>query len=343
MTDSCCEVFEKGACPLCGKKGAATGRDVPGRHLTAAALEKTAGWKLVSVCLNPDCEALYFEGTSWVSHRESKTRVGFKEKEPPHPLCYCFRHSGEEMLQEIREHGKPLAVEHIKREVRARTCRCEETNPTGLCCLGTIQTFLKRRTPVEGRLGASGAAGESLVRKLAAASVLTVSACCGIPLLLALLGVGVGIGGFLGAAHLPLSVLGFLLVGAGFLLYFREKRACAARGCAMEGRRSSLAVLVLAAAFVSGFTLWGSGVFARGGTRSIPPGEGLRFTVEGMTCAGCAAQVKAVVGRVPGVERVEVDLKGKEAVVLGGPSLSPEEVVRAIEGAGYGAEFKKDK
>lgn len=342
--DDCCEVRKEGSCPKCGKSGAKTHRGTPAGHLSDAGLEKTQGWSEVHVCFNPDCEVLYFHDTAWVSFRESRTRVGFKEKEPPHPLCYCFNHTGEEFLKEIEKHGKPISVEEIKRQVKAKNCRCETTNPTGLCCLGSIQTFIKR---ARGEMESVSALSEnesgkaSLIEKIGLASVVTASACCGIPLLLALLGVGgLGLGKVLGAAHGFLSLLGFALVGVGFFFYFREKKVCRAAGCAMPNRRRTLAVLIAAAFFVIGFTAWGSGLFSKaGGNMSFEPDVVLE--VSGMTCEGCAAHVRSVLTKVPGVREAEVRLKEGKAYVDTEGGVDPHKLEEAVKAVGYGAKVEE--
>lgn len=354
MSDECCVVPEKGICPLCGKKGRVTGRDVPSLHLKPEGLTKTSGWQEVSVCLNPDCEVLYFEGSQWVSHKESRTRVGYKEKENPHPLCYCFNHTGEEFLEQIRTQGKPVAVDEIKREVKAGTCRCEVTNPTGGCCLATINEFLKRNVENKNLGKTLSEKGSVKIKTLGILSALAASACCVGPLLLAALGLGgLGLSRYLGAAHWYLTVFGFALVGFGFYRYFKEKKACDTHGCSMPGKNTTLTVLIMAALFISGFTLWENGVFARlngdaccvinsagasSGNNTLLGGSTMRFSVTGMTCESCVHHVQGAIQKVVGVKDAKVSLKDNEADVTADPKVKPEEIIQAIKKAGYGAQ-----
>lgn len=48
---------------------------------------------------------------------------------------------------------------------------------------------------------------------------------------------------------LPVGVVG---VALGYLLYFREKRRCNTFGCSFVGRKSNLALLLIATVVVSG-------------------------------------------------------------------------------------------
>lgn len=66
--------------------------------------------------------------------------------------------------------------------------------------------------------------------------------------------------------------------------------------------------------------------------------ETLRLPVTGMTCAACSARVQRVLQKHRGVTDASVNLMMKSATVQFDPTtVSPEGLVRVIEGAGYGA------
>jgi mercuric ion transport protein len=79
------------------------------------------------------------------------------------------------------------------------------------------------------------------------ASALAASVCCLLPLALVLLGLSSGAFMMVTMPYrwllLPLSVLGLV---AGYALYFRERRRCAAAACRLAGGRTALVLLVLA-------------------------------------------------------------------------------------------------
>jgi len=60
------------------------------------------------------------------------------------------------------------------------------------------------------------------------------------------------------------------------------------------------------------------------------------YTVAGMTCEHCVHAVRTEVGRVEGVERVEVDLATK-LVTVEGPALDDGRIREAVDEAGYDA------
>lgn len=63
-----------------------------------------------------------------------------------------------------------------------------------------------------------------------------------------------------------------------------------------------------------------------------------KFSVTGMTCSACSAGIERNVGRVQGVQRVEVSLMGESMVVEYDESLlSSKDIIEAVVDLGYGA------
>ena len=63
-----------------------------------------------------------------------------------------------------------------------------------------------------------------------------------------------------------------------------------------------------------------------------------QYTVTGMSCAACSARVEKAVSKVPGVISCSVSLLTNSMGVDG--DASPEEIISAVEEAGYGASIK---
>lgn len=63
----------------------------------------------------------------------------------------------------------------------------------------------------------------------------------------------------------------------------------------------------------------------------------LTLQIDGMKCNGCASAVRETLEDVPGVERVAVSLEDGRARVVGADDLEEAALVRAVDGAGYGA------
>ncbi len=63
-----------------------------------------------------------------------------------------------------------------------------------------------------------------------------------------------------------------------------------------------------------------------------------QYTVTGVSCAACSSRVEKAVGKVPGVESCSVSLLTNSIGVEG--SASEQDIIAAVEGAGYGASPK---
>ena len=62
--------------------------------------------------------------------------------------------------------------------------------------------------------------------------------------------------------------------------------------------------------------------------------ETMTLKIEGMTCGGCVVSVTNALNRVGGVQKVEVSLEKKEALVTG-ERLQRGQLQNAVEDAGF--------
>eukprot|EP01037_Dinobryon_pediforme_P030642 gene30642-34790_t len=67
--------------------------------------------------------------------------------------------------------------------------------------------------------------------------------------------------------------------------------------------------------------------------------EPLTLDLTGMTCAACAARIEKVLSRVPGVAHATVNL-ALESAEVEAVGAAPEQLVAAVERAGYGATLR---
>ena len=96
-------------------------------------------------CDVSDCDTVYVSalGDHLITKDMLKVRVGSKETEDPIPLCYCFGYNREDVRADIRLKGDTDIQRVITERVRDGECRCEETNPSGGCCLGAVSRAIK--------------------------------------------------------------------------------------------------------------------------------------------------------------------------------------------------------
>lgn len=68
------------------------------------------------------------------------------------------------------------------------------------------------------------------------------------------------------------------------------------------------------------------------------------FTVTGMTCASCSARVEKAVSKLAGVNQAAVNLLTNSMEVnYDETQLTSENIIKAVEDAGYGASVKNSK
>ena len=185
------------------------------------------------------------------------------------------------------------------------------------------------------------------------------SLCCIGPLA----AVGLGVGSF-GAAQLfeelrpyLLGVTGLLLAGAFYLNYRQQpKQECADSSCTLSptAKRKQKMLLWLSAGVVVGLATFphysglllgevtkkdATGLASAGGGENIAV-----FSVQGMTCAGCAAGLKATLEREEGVATAEVDYDAATTRIHFDPARTTvEELIEVIGELGYLAELKEPR
>ncbi len=143
------------ACPNCKNEGLEV------EKITVANHARESCWPLgdekFSICENPNCEVVYFNasGSRTLKRADVKTRVTFKEKDAPRPLCYCKQVTEEDVVKAID--GGVSSFE----EVRIATGiggggQCKVTNPAGRCCSRNYRPFIERELKKRGRGGTEG-------------------------------------------------------------------------------------------------------------------------------------------------------------------------------------------
>ena len=96
-------------------------------------------------CNAPDCDTVYVSvlGDHIITKDMLTVRVGIKETDDPIPLCYCFGYDRKAVHDDIHRNGNTDIQKIITQRVKAGECRCEETNPSGGCCLGNVSRAIK--------------------------------------------------------------------------------------------------------------------------------------------------------------------------------------------------------
>lgn len=331
------------------------------------------GWRL---CDSPDCDVVYFseEGDTRFTKSQLEIPVGVKETAGDRPLCYCFGHSVASIKDELRTKGRSDALEDIRAKMKDPGCRCETSNPSGSCCLGSVSRGIRiaqeelemndvTATSAKPQL-ASTTRGERIAGVGAVFSAIVASSCCWLPLVLLAVGVsGAGIASTLETYRPLFIVVTFGFLAAAFYFTYRPKKTAAATEhgcCATESaeaedccpptgkRRFSIMALnkvmlwvvtVLAVAFLF-FPSYVGLLFGTGNEAAVTENMNRTvFRIDGMTCEGCATTVAQAIRQVPGVVAVDVSYENKRAVVGTQPGnpVPRDAILAALKKAGYTA------
>jgi len=146
--DTCCAVQHEGSPPACPMNGQAC--KPVGRKTLESLLDSKAKAALTGqpyyFCDAPDCDTVYVSALAdhFITKDQLTVRVGIKETEDPVPLCYCFAYDQKAVRDDLRSKDTTDIPKIITQRVKAGECRCEETNPSGTCCLGNVYRAIKQ-------------------------------------------------------------------------------------------------------------------------------------------------------------------------------------------------------
>lgn len=96
-------------------------------------------------CKNTECNITYFSNdpNNFFTKDDLKVKATLKDKGLDVHVCYCFGHTRQSVLDEIRENGNSTVVEDIKAKMKDPGCFCETSNPQGGCCLANTIAWVK--------------------------------------------------------------------------------------------------------------------------------------------------------------------------------------------------------
>ncbi len=147
------EKKEQQNCPRCGSKSKKVSVITVRYMLNGSFQLQVQDEASYRFCSSPTCPVVYFSENdhSVFTKDQLSERVTIKESDDPIPICYCFNFFRHDVEKEIKEIGKTTIPDFISKQVKAKNCFCEHTNPQGTCCLGNVsavvKTILKKEMP----------------------------------------------------------------------------------------------------------------------------------------------------------------------------------------------------
>lgn len=98
-------------------------------------------------CREADCRTVYYSANGAQTFAESDLRERVYQKhmnEDDVLVCYCFRYTPANIREEIRATGQTTVTDSINMGIQAGQCACDIRNPQGSCCLGNVNSLVKR-------------------------------------------------------------------------------------------------------------------------------------------------------------------------------------------------------
>ncbi len=96
-------------------------------------------------CKNSKCEVTYYSISNnfLLTKDQLKVKATLKDKGLDVNVCYCFGHTRQSVLDEIKETGFSTVLDDIKEKMKDPGCFCEISNPQGGCCLANNIAWIK--------------------------------------------------------------------------------------------------------------------------------------------------------------------------------------------------------
>jgi bacterioferritin-associated ferredoxin len=144
----CCSqdlVQPKGNCPVCNNIGEVVGI-VTVEHLVTDDNRKAVEGDQYRICLNEECEVVYYNVDNGVKFLKNQIKVPiwFKKDANPKYACYCSEVTEEQVIEAVLKHGAKTVQEVNAITGAMKNSNCKVNNPMGVCCHKIIQEAINK-------------------------------------------------------------------------------------------------------------------------------------------------------------------------------------------------------
>ena len=132
-------------CPICKEKGIKV-KGITVRHLVFKELVDSINHVDYFICMNEDCDVVYYSPNQSVSYYKNQVRVPiwFKKDANPKLICYCNKVTEDQIYYAIKNNGAKDIKDIIRLTGAMKECNCEIENPTGKCCSNSIKKIIHK-------------------------------------------------------------------------------------------------------------------------------------------------------------------------------------------------------
>ncbi|MCW8827370.1 MAG: hypothetical protein OQK78_13205 [Gammaproteobacteria bacterium] len=145
---SCCApstTISTASCPACAKRGIQIDNITPRHTLKREFREEIATANHYYFCETADCNTVYFseDGKQSFTTEQLINPVTCKSTSPETPLCYCYKITKGDVIDEYQRSGESSVIEQIEQKMADKPCFCDKSNPRGVCCTTEIERWMK--------------------------------------------------------------------------------------------------------------------------------------------------------------------------------------------------------
>jgi bacterioferritin-associated ferredoxin len=153
LNKSCCrgkiesshKIENDDICPVCKTSGIKV-KNITVRHLVVDTLAESVGDMDYYICVNEECDVVYYNPESGVKFdkQQVKVPIWFKKDANPKYACYCSKVTEKQVIDAVIKHGAKTVKDIIKITGAMKNSQCEKNNPLGKCCHKIIQEAIDK-------------------------------------------------------------------------------------------------------------------------------------------------------------------------------------------------------
>ena len=139
------ELVKENKCPVCGNEGLSVS-EITVERLVADDCRKVIEGDGYRICMNEDCNVVYYNTGSGVKFSKDQVSVPiwFKKDASPKYACYCTKVTEEQVIEAVVKNGAKTVKEVNAITGAMKNSNCKENNPLGVCCHKVIQEAIDK-------------------------------------------------------------------------------------------------------------------------------------------------------------------------------------------------------
>lgn len=119
-------------CPVCGGKCQEV-KSSAVKHMVKEEYAKDVADKTYFVCMNEDCDVVYFDEDVKYCQNDLREPIWFKKDADPKYICYCNRVTEQMIFDAVINDGAKDMKDIVRLTGAMKNGKCETNNPLGKC------------------------------------------------------------------------------------------------------------------------------------------------------------------------------------------------------------------